>query len=148
MALQEAQQTAPPTVAVEFEPPGVAIVTLRGEHDLSSRPLLVDALSEASARPNVLVDLGGCAFIDSCIAHALLVADTGLRERDGRLVLVIPPEAWAVQRVAELTPLAVTMPIHETRSAGIAAFQEAVQSKQRASPPDPGGVAASERGCG
>jgi anti-anti-sigma factor len=134
MVSQEAQQTAPPTVAVEFEPPGVAIVTLRGEHDLSSRPLVVEALAEASVRPNVLVNLCECTFIDSCIAHALLVADTRQREHDGRLALVIPPEAWAVQRVAQFTPLAVTMPIHETRSAGIASFQavrHAIEAKRR-----------------
>lgn len=123
MASQEAQRTAPSTVEVEFESPGVAIVTLRGEHDLSSCPRLTEALAEASTRPNVLVNLSECTFIDSSIVHALLSASARLRARDGRLELVIPAEPGVVQRVAELTPLAATLLIHETCGAGIAGLR-------------------------
>ena len=130
MASQEAQRSAPPVVEVEFVPPGVAIVTLRGEHDLSSRQLLTEALAAASARSNVLVNLCECTFIDSAIVHALLLAGTRLHACGGRIELVIPPDAWAVQRVAELTPLAATLPIHETRSAGIAGFRTGRHSIQ------------------
>jgi anti-anti-sigma factor len=130
MASQEAQQIAPPVVQVEFKPPGVAIVTLRGEHDLSTRQRLTEALAAASARPNVLVNLSECTFIDSSIVHALLMAGTSLRARDGRLELVIPPKARVVRRVAELTPLASTLPIHETRSAAVAGLRTGQHSIQ------------------
>jgi hypothetical protein len=37
MAPQEAQQTAPRAVEVEFHRVGIAVVKVRGEHDLSSK---------------------------------------------------------------------------------------------------------------
>ena len=55
---------------------------------------------------------------------ALLVAHADARQRDGRLDVVIPPEANAVRRVAQLTRLADTAPGHTTRAA-FAAHSEA-----------------------
>ncbi len=127
MAPDTSERTPPPergTVEVEFHPqPGVAVVAVRGEHDLRTKAALAEALERASAQRNVLVDLSECSFMDSSVIGALLVASKRLEERDGRLEVVIAPEAHTVHRAAELTGLAAFLPIHATRSAALASIQ-------------------------
>jgi anti-anti-sigma factor len=130
MAPHNAQDAAPLAVEVEFPQPGIAIVALRGEHDLSGKQRLTEALAKAGARPNVLVDLRECTFIDSSVVAAFFLAGKKLGERDGRLELVIPPGAGTVRRVAEITTLAAILPVHETRRAGIAGFRTGHHSIQ------------------
>ena len=123
MAPQEAPATTPQQgVAVEFAQPGIAVVTLSGEHDLAGKPRLTDALATANARLNVLVDLSPCTFIDSSVIGALFSARSQLAARGGRLELVIPQEATAVRRVAELTMLSSLLTIHEAHDAGCASL--------------------------
>jgi anti-anti-sigma factor len=123
MASHQAQPATAPAIDVEFSEPGIATVSLRGEHDLSTKRRLIEALAEASAQPNVLVDLCECTFMDSSVIAAMFVARKRLGERDGRLELVIPPEAGTVQRVASITSLAAILPIHATRDAGLASLR-------------------------
>jgi anti-sigma B factor antagonist len=130
MAQHEANQTAPRAVEVEFHRVGVAVVTLRGEHDLSSKQALTEALSDASDQLNVIVDLSECTFMDSSVIAAVFVARKSLGVRGGRLELVIPPEASTVQRLATITRLAKLVPIHDTHSAAIASFQPGEPSIQ------------------
>jgi anti-anti-sigma factor len=121
MTPDESEPTPPPergTVEVELHPqPGVAVVAVRGEHDLRTKAELAEALERASAHPHVLVDLSECSFMDSLVIGALVVASKRLEERDGRLEVVIAPEAHTVHRLAELTRLATFLPIHAARSA-------------------------------
>jgi anti-anti-sigma factor len=123
MATQNAQPTTAPAVEVEFSLPGIAFVKLYGEHDLSSTQRLSEALAKASARRDVFVDLSECTFMDSSVIAACFLARTKLESRDGRLELVIPPEASTVRRVAEVTRLAAILPIHESRSAALAGLR-------------------------
>jgi len=124
MAPQEALSTTPQQgVAVDFAQPGIAVVSLFGEHDLGGKQRLSDALAAAGVRRNVLVDLSACTFIDSSVIGALFAARSQLAERGGRLELVIPPEATAVRRVADLTMLGSLLTIHEADTAGWASLQ-------------------------
>jgi anti-sigma B factor antagonist len=120
MAPQDAHLTALPALEVDFGRPSIAVVTLRGEHDLSGKQRLGEALSTAGARLNVLIDLSECTFMDSSVIAAFFLARTRLAQRGGRLELVIPREATTVQRVAEVTVLDAILPIHETLSAAVA----------------------------
>ncbi|MDX6538869.1 MAG: anti-sigma factor antagonist [Gaiellales bacterium] len=120
MAPPTGQLAAVPAVEVEFRLPGIAFVTLRGEHDLSSKHHLTEALTAASAKRDVLVDLSDCTFMDSSVIGALFRAHQSLAEDGGRLELVIPESATTVKRVADATLLAAMLPIHETRRAAIA----------------------------
>lgn len=120
MAPQPAQLAAVPAVEVEFRPPGIGFVTLHGEHDLSTQQCLSEALATASAKRDVLVDLSECTFMDSSVIAALFRAGQKLKERGGRLELVIPESATAIKRVADVTLLAAMLPIHESRNAAIA----------------------------
>jgi anti-sigma B factor antagonist len=108
------------TLEVEIHSANAAIVTLRGEHDLGSKPAVTKALATASGCRNVLVDLSECTFIDSSVISALLQASNRLTKRHGLLELVIPSGAHqAVRSVFELMGLQRLLPIHETRAAAI-----------------------------
>jgi anti-anti-sigma factor len=119
MAPHTPQLAAVPAAEVEFRPPGIAFVALRGEHDLSSKQCLTDALAAASAKRDVLVDFSDCTFMDSSVIAALFRAGQKLNERGGRLELVIPKSATTIRRVADVTLLAAILPIHESRDAAI-----------------------------
>jgi anti-anti-sigma factor len=110
-------------IGIEFCPPCIALITLRGEHDLTSRRALSEALATASAQLNVLVDLSECTFIDSTVIAALFRARESLRRRNGRLELLVPPSSTTIRRLAKITALDKILPIHETRSAAITSFQ-------------------------
>lgn len=126
MKVEERQRTRAP--AIEFEVPqtGTAIVKLRGELDLSSKPRLTQALAGASEQAKVLVDLSECTFADSSVVRALVTATAELRERGGRLELVIPPAANAVHRLAQLARLSDSVAIHESRGAACASLHPRV----------------------
>jgi anti-anti-sigma factor len=111
---------APGTVVLELHAPTVAIVTLRGEHDLSTRAEISAALARVDGGANVLVDLAECSFIDSSVIGALVAAFQRFAEQGRRLELAIPPEAAAIQRVAKVAGLTTFLTIHDTRSAGLA----------------------------
>ncbi|MDP9259168.1 MAG: STAS domain-containing protein [Actinomycetota bacterium] len=98
-------------------------MAVRGEHDLRTRAELAEALERASAHPHVLVDLSECSFMDSSVIGALFVASKRLEERDGRLEVVIPPEAHTLQRVAKIAGIHTFLPVHETRGAALASIQ-------------------------
>jgi anti-sigma B factor antagonist len=123
MAPQYVQPTAPQGLAVQFKLPGIALVQMRGEHDLSGKQALTEALASASDQLNVLVDLSECTFMDSSVLGVLIPAGQDIKQRGGRLELVIPPEATTAHRVAKITRLAEFLRIHETRAAGFASFE-------------------------
>ena len=123
MARSEAHFTAVKAVEVDYPEPGIAFVKLRGEHDLATKEPLTAALGAAAAHPHVLVDLSECTFMDSSVVAALIGTHRELGERGGRLGLVIPPTARAIQRVAAVTGLAEVFPIHETPTAALASLR-------------------------
>jgi anti-anti-sigma factor len=112
------------TIEVKFHSPTASVVTLRGEHDLDSRPGVMLALAAASEHGDVLVDLSECTFMDSSIISAFLLAAKRLQERDGMLELVIPPDARHLHRILEMTSVQTILPSHETWGAGIASIIE------------------------
>jgi anti-sigma B factor antagonist len=122
MARQDSQPTAP-AVEVEFRQPGTALIKLRGEHDLSNKQGLTEALATASAQRNVLVDLSECTFMDSTVIAAFFRAREQLKERGGRLEVFIPEAATTIERIAKITGLGSILPIHETQHAAVASFQ-------------------------
>ena len=115
----------PAAVELELHPPGAAVVTLRGEHDLATREACGDALARAGEDTDVLVDLSGCTFLDSTMIGLLVHASQVRSERGRRLELTIPPAAQAVHRVAAVAGLATFLRIHETRDAGLASILSA-----------------------
>jgi anti-sigma B factor antagonist len=79
---------------IRTTPPGrdgdPSVVTVVGELDLATSPLLVAELDQVPALGNglVAVDLSGCEFIDSSGLNALVNAHSELEGKGGRLVVV------------------------------------------------------------
>jgi anti-anti-sigma factor len=98
------------------------VTTLSGEHDITTVHLLVEALSRAGERANVIVDLTPCMFLDSSILGVLFRAHKDLPP-GGRFELVLPPRQNGVNRAIDLTGVRDVIPVHEAltdalRSAG------------------------------
>jgi anti-anti-sigma factor len=119
---------ARPGIDVRQSGGGVAIVALRGEFDLSVRPELAAALERAcAAEVGVVVDLSGCAFIDSTVIAVLLASCAALREQERAFALVVP-EAGGVARTAQLAGLQALLPTFTS-------LDEALRSARAGGPP-------------
>jgi anti-sigma B factor antagonist len=102
---------------------GAWILTLRGEHDLSTEPSLADALTDAfAAGSNVVVDLSEVEFIDSTILRALAYGRREAIEHDEHnFAIAVPPDSFA-RRVLALTGIDQAVPTFETRAQALAAL--------------------------
>jgi anti-anti-sigma factor len=114
-------------VAVGHHARGIGVVTMRGEHDLSTQPVLAHALEIAAAHSNVVVDLTECAFIDSTIIKEFIKTSEVVRAKGEQFMLVIPAEQAAVVRIAEMVGLAQFFELHETLEAAFASIEDAPQ---------------------
>jgi anti-sigma B factor antagonist len=92
---------------------GIAILDLRGEHDIYTAPRLRERLGElVETGSGVVVDLSGASFVDSSILGALLNARQRAADaRKGFAVCLSAQSATAVRRVFEMTGLSETMPV-------------------------------------
>lgn len=97
-----------------IEGDGVMVITVRGEADLHTAPILRDALSDAiaSRAQAIVVDMSGVTFIDSMMLGVLLGATRATRPRgiDLRIVVTDPHvrpmfELTLLDRVLDLYPL-------------------------------------------
>jgi anti-sigma B factor antagonist len=101
---------------------GASIVTVRGEHDLSTADELRDALNEALEAPAMIVDLSETAFIDSAVLGVLIASHRAAVEAGHRWSLVVGRGAGAaVRRILELTGLDVMMPLYDSMDEALAA---------------------------
>jgi anti-anti-sigma factor len=84
---------------------GQTRVVLRGELDISSAPVLEEALerAEESAPEVLLLDLRGLAFMDSTGLRTVVGADQRAREQGRRLAIVRGPDP--VDRIFAVTRL-------------------------------------------
>jgi anti-anti-sigma factor len=114
-------QPVPAAIDVERLANGIAVVVLRGEHDLTCQPGIAAALAPALRRGNVLVDLEACTFLDSTVIATLLRA-TRQPQAVGVLGLVVPPEAEIVCRIASLMRISAFVPIYPSRDIAIASI--------------------------
>jgi anti-sigma B factor antagonist len=69
---------------------GLPVVSVRGEIDVYSAPVLKDALAEylGADQPTLVVDLGEVGFLDSTGLGALVSARTTATDAGGRLAIV------------------------------------------------------------
>lgn len=76
---------------VPAEDPGVAVVELRGEIDLTNAAELSEQLAELGDAPLLILDLNGVSFVDSAALHFLFRL---ARERGpSRLALAVDPSS-------------------------------------------------------
>jgi anti-sigma B factor antagonist len=109
-------------IVVEQAEPGVEVVTVTGEHDLSTAPELkrrLDAALESGSA--VAVDLLGTTFIDSTVLRVLICAREQAGERGiGFRVALGESTGHGVRRLLELTGMEQRLATAPTRAAAIA----------------------------
>jgi anti-anti-sigma factor len=92
-----------------------AVVTVGGDVDLHSAPLLRDeltSLADADVR-EIVLDLSGATFLDSMALGVILAAKKRLTAQHARLELVVPtPE---IRRIFEITMLDRVFDLHESQ---------------------------------
>jgi anti-sigma B factor antagonist len=100
----------------------LAVLTISGEHDLSTAPNLrrrLDALLEEGT-PTV-VDLSPATFIDSSILGVILDGRRRAEEANVGFAVVHSNGADAVDRVLEVTGLRAELPVHARREQAVSA---------------------------
>lgn len=105
---------------------GVRVVAVRGELDLGTAPELEGPLEAALAggEASVLIDLTECEFIDSTGIAMLVRAWQQLEGDEGAGQLAISNGNDQVQRVLEISGLDLSIPIHPSREAALAALRD------------------------
>ena len=113
-------------VEITMASASIAVISLRGEHDLAGYgPLRTGFARAAIHGANVIVDLSDCEFIDSTVISMLLRTETIVARDGGRLVVALPAEQNAVTRAAALINLAELLPTYASFDAAFASFQTA-----------------------
>jgi anti-anti-sigma factor len=90
-----------------------AVITLRGEHDVSTNVELSAALQRACAQPRVLIDLTACAFADSTVLALLLSTHRRQARRGASLELVLPNQPHPFERITSLARVGTIMAVHQ-----------------------------------
>jgi anti-sigma B factor antagonist len=119
-------------LALERKEAGLAVVTISGEHDLSTAPNLrrrLDGLLDE--RVATVVDLSPATFIDSSILGVIL--DSRRRAAEAKIGFAVARSngSDAVDRVLEVTGLRSELPVHARREEAV----EAASGKTGKSPP-------------
>jgi anti-sigma B factor antagonist len=103
-------------LALERNDSGLAVLTISGEHDLSTAPNLrrriANLLDEGTA---TVIDLSPATFIDSSILGVILDGRRKAAEADTGFAVVHANGADAVDRVLEVTGLRAELPVHARR---------------------------------
>jgi anti-anti-sigma factor len=120
-----------PAEAIQVRREGdVSIVSLTGEHDLSTAQALREALESARATSGgLIVDLSHADFIDSSILGLIVSAWQEAGATGARFALIVGNGSGSsVRRVLELTDLGSTLPVHPDLAHAIAACAEPTAS--------------------
>jgi anti-sigma B factor antagonist len=99
----------------------VPVVTVNGEIDVTSAPVLRDALAGPSTTesPHIVVDLRGVTFLDSTALGVLVGAHKQCRERGGELGLAISePRILKIFEITGLTDVFTITPTPESAAVG------------------------------
>ncbi len=113
------------TVSVSYEPDGIAVVSLTGEHDLATAERVREALRGSAEAPATVVDLTRTQFVDSSVLGVFVEAYRNAQAAGQSFSLAIgrDPQA-AVRRVLELTGITTVVAAHDTPQAAVAASRE------------------------
>ena len=110
----------PGEIGLEERDSKVVVITLTGEHDLTTAPLLRERMEEAVGKGGgVLVDLSTAEFIDSSIIGVVLEGRRAAEERGVGFAAALEGGEDAVRRVLEVTGLDTNLPVHPSVDAGL-----------------------------
>jgi anti-anti-sigma factor len=105
------------------ELPGCVVISLRGDHDLATKPQLVAALTPLRSHPagSVVIDLRQCTFLDSTIIGAILTARGPDASQEPLVSVVLPDDSSYVCRALSVVGLRGLMPAHLSIEAALEA---------------------------
>jgi len=102
---------------------GAWVLTLRGEHDLSTNPSLRDELERAFARGStVIVDLSEVAFLDSTVLRGLVYGHDTAVNHDEHTIAVVAPKDGLARGLLDMTGLSKLLVVYESRGEALAAL--------------------------
>ena len=109
-------------LAIERTDRGLAVITISGEHDLSTAPNLrrrLDGLLDEGTA--TVIDLSPATFVDSSILGVIL--DGRRRAAQGKIGFAVARSGGsdAVDRVLEVTGLRAELPVHRGREDAVRA---------------------------
>lgn len=103
---------------------GIWVLSLRGEHDLSTEPSVSEQLGRVSAVGGpVVIDLTDADFIDSSILRVL--ANAAVEQSAGLKVAVVIPPGRDAMRILHITGIAALLQPYDTCEAAMASFAPA-----------------------
>jgi anti-anti-sigma factor len=108
------------------------VVSLRGEHDLSTAPSVAEALARASALGDggVVVDLSGVLFMDAAVIRELVDRREALRLQSRALTVRAP--STIARRVLDLCELtALVEPVEPVPERSVHVFPRVVSAVVR-----------------
>jgi anti-sigma B factor antagonist len=109
-------------LALERIDRGLAVLTISGEHDLSTAPQLRRRLSGLlDERTPTVIDLSPATFIDSSILGVILDGRRRAAQADIGFAVARSNGADAVDRVLEVTGLRAELPVHTLREEALGA---------------------------
>jgi anti-anti-sigma factor len=97
-----------------------AVISLIGDHDLSTKPELVDRLAKLRNRRRVVIDLQRCTFVDSTIVGAILAACRADAPRGPKVSIVVPDDTSYVYRALSVLGLGDLVPTHPSVASALA----------------------------
>jgi len=108
----------------------VSLLTVRGEIDLATAPVLVEVLLPVLERETgpVVVDLSEVPFMDSTGVHVLLDAVRRLKPQSRRLAIVCH-EGGQVHRLLALTRLVDAVTVHRSRQSAVIGGNDLIRSE-------------------
>jgi anti-anti-sigma factor len=99
--------------------PGSVIVTLTGDHDLSTKQQVLKALAGVGASAKLIIDLTRCTFVDSTIINAILGASRITSPSRHTVSLVLPDDTSYVYRALSVIGMQGLVPIHQSIEAAL-----------------------------
>jgi len=110
----------PGEIGLERKESGVVVLTLTGEHDLTTAPVLREQMESAvTDSSGVLIDLSAAEFIDSSIIGVVLEARRRTEEAGIGFAAALHDGQPAVRRVLEVTGLDSNLPVHADLDAAL-----------------------------
>jgi anti-sigma B factor antagonist len=109
-------------LALERTEAGLAVLTISGEHDLSTAPKLrrhLNSLLDEGA--GTVIDLSPATFIDSSILGVILEGRRRAADGEVGFAVVHADGGDAVDRVLQVTGLRAELPVHARRQDAFAA---------------------------
>ena len=97
------------------------MISLSGDHDLSTKPRLIDALVRVRQEQWVVIDLQRCTFVDSTIIAAILAACRRGAAREPSVSVVLPDDTSYVCRALSVIGLRDLVPAHLSIEAALEA---------------------------